>query len=300
MLKKLLWLLIVLLSVWWTFAFDIPSYDGYVTDVADILTVEQEQDLESQIFSFVKETSSQVWVLIIPSTEWEDIAMLAVDVGNKRWVGEEDFDNGIVIVIAIEDRKWFIAVGYGLEWTIPDAIAKRIGENDFPDFFRASDYYGWLDLAISDIYSYIKNDPTVVHMYQESVTSSWDDFDPGFIFILFLFLAWRLGRVITSPDPKDKKKRKMTKESRLKYALIGWAISLIIFGFMWAIVWAIILAYGWLWILVAIALAGLSWGKGWMMFFGWWWSWGFSSWGSSSFGWFGWGSFGGGGWGGSR
>lgn len=299
MLKKLFWLLIFLLGVSCTSAFDIPAYDGYVTDTANILTEAQHQDLESQIFSFVTGTSAQLWVLIIPTTEWEDISMLAVDVGNKRGVGEKDFNNGIVIVIAIDDRKWFIAVWYGLEWTIPDAIAKRIWEANFPDNFRAGDYYQWLKSAINDIYAYIQDDPTAVHTYEASSTSTSSfDIDPWFVFVLIFLLAWWLGRFITSPDPKDKKKRKMTKKGRIKYAIIWWVIAAIAFGFWGAIIRAILLSYGWLGIIVAIALAGLASGGGkWWMFFMWW---GSSSWfgsGWSSFGWFGGGSFGGGGWG---
>lgn len=303
MLKKILWLSFLLVSVWCTYAFDIPAYDGYVTDTVGVLNQQQEQDLESQIYSFVTGTSAQLWVLIIPSAEWEDISMLAVDVGNKRGVGEEKYDNGIIMVIAIDDRKRFIAVWYGLEWTIPDAIAKRIGEADFPDNFRAGDYYAWIQSAIQDIYAYIKDDPTVVHTYEASSTSSSSfDIDPWFLMVLFFVFAWVLGRFITSPDPKDKKKRKMTKKGRIKYAIIWWVIAAIIFGFRWFLIRSILLSYGWLGIIVAIALAGLASGSGgrWGTFFMWWWGWSSFSSGSSSFGGFGGGSFGGGGWGGSR
>jgi len=305
MAKKLFWIFTLCLGVSCTSAFDIPAYDGYVTDTANILTEAQHQDLENQIFSFVTGTSAQLWVLIIPTTEWEDISMLAVEVGTKRGVGEKDFNNGIVIVIAIEDRKWFIAVWYGLEWTIPDAIAKRIGEAHFPEYFRAGDYAAWLQLALQDIYAYISNDPTAVHTYEASSSSSisWDNIDPGFIIVVFFLLASWLGRFITSPDPKDKKKRKMTKKGRIKYWIIWWIIALIAFGFWGALIRAMLLSYGWLWIIVALALSGMANGAGgkWWMFFMWgggssWW---FSS-GGSSFGGFSGGSFGGGGWGGSR
>ena len=300
MTKKILWLLILCLGVSFTFAFDIPAYDGYITDTVGVLNQQQEQDLESQIFSFVKDISAQLWILIIPTTEWEDISMLAVDVGNKRGVGDEKYDNGIIMVIAIDDRKRFIAVGYGLEWTIPDAIAKRIGEADFPDNFRLGDYYQWLKSAVDDIYAYIKNDPTAVHTYEASSTSfSSSNIDPGLLLVLFFVFAWGLGRFITSPDPKDKKKRKMTKKGRIKYAIIGWVIAAIAFGLRGVIIRAVLLSYGWLGIIVAITLAGLASGSSgkWGMFFMWWWSWSSFSSGGSSFWWFGGGSFGGGGWG---
>ena len=296
MIKKILWILVLCLSVSCTFAFDIPANDGYVTDVAGVLSQQQKQNLDNQIFGFVKETSAQLGVLIIPTTEWEDIAMLATDVGNKRGVGEKDYNNGLVMVIAIDDRKWFIAVWYGLEGTIPDAIAKRIWEAQFPDNFRAGDYNAWIQAAVNDIYSYIKNDPTVVHAYESSTSFSIDDINPEFLFFLIIAFAWLIGKYITSPDPTDPKKRKMTKVGWMKFWLIWAVITGVLYAILGTIIGAILLSYAALWILT---LFTVLWFGSWGIFIGWGRGGSFGG-GGSSFGWFGGGSFGGGGWGGSR
>lgn len=82
----------------------------------------------------------------------------------------------MLIVVAPNDREWFIAVGYGLEGTIPDAIAKRIGEANFPSYFRDGDYFGGLSAALGEIESYIQADPTVVEQYStNSQDMSWQD-----------------------------------------------------------------------------------------------------------------------------
>lgn len=297
MAKKIFWLLILLVGVvGCTTAFDIPVYDEYVTDTVGILSQQQEQDLESQIFGFVKETSAQMWILIIPSTQWEDIAMLATDVGNTRWVGEREYNNWLVMVIAIDDRDRFIAVWYGLEGTITDAIARRVGEAYFPDNFRAGDYYAWIQAAVSDLYAYIKKDPTVVRVYQESSAFSWKDFDPELLFFLVFLFAWLIGKFITAPDPTTDKKRKMTPASRAKFGIVGAVVAGILYAVLGTIIGAVLLAYAGVGIITLFAVVWLGsggimmmWGRGGSWWFG----------GGSSFGWFGWGSFGGGGWGGS-
>ena len=68
-----------------------------------------------------------------------DISMLATEIGEEWWVGKEDLDNGLMMLYAIDDRKRFIAVGYGLEWALPDSIVRRIGEHNYHEVFREWD-----------------------------------------------------------------------------------------------------------------------------------------------------------------
>lgn len=100
----------------------------------------QKADLTSKIEEIEKATSIEIAILVVPTVD-DDINLAAVDVGNKRGVGKEGQDNGLMLLIAIDDRKRSIQVGYGLEGTLPDLATKRIGEARFPPNFREGNYY---------------------------------------------------------------------------------------------------------------------------------------------------------------
>jgi uncharacterized protein len=175
-------------------AFDIPAPDGYVTDLADVFTAEQETGLEIRIGQIEKNTTAEIGILAIKTTGGEDISQVAFDTGNKWGVGKKENDNGLIIVVAIDDRAWFIATGYGIEGAIPDAIAKRIGERDFPIYFKSGDYTSGLLLALNDIESYILKDPSVVASYNyEPEPETETDFDTStrqeLIFMALIFVA---------------------------------------------------------------------------------------------------------------
>lgn len=81
-----------------------------MNDFANILSVEQVQSLESQLTAFHEQTSTELAVVTVPSLEGEDISMLATELGQKRGVGDAAQDRGLLVLIAPNDREWFIAV----------------------------------------------------------------------------------------------------------------------------------------------------------------------------------------------
>jgi uncharacterized protein len=92
------------------------------------------------------------------------------------------------VLIAVEDREWFVAVGYGLEGMIPDAIAKRVSDRHFPDAFRAGDYAGGIELFLDDVLQYIDGDEWIRNQYDDSDTAIWLF---GVLFaIVFLLAIW--------------------------------------------------------------------------------------------------------------
>lgn len=97
------------------FAINIPVYDERVTDDASILTSREEAALESQIKEFHDETGVELAILTITTTDGHDIAQWGTEVAQSRGIGKEDIDNGILILIALEDRKRRIDTGYGVE-----------------------------------------------------------------------------------------------------------------------------------------------------------------------------------------
>jgi uncharacterized membrane protein YgcG len=132
-----------------------PNPPRLVNDFANVLTPAQEQALESKLVAYDDSTSNQVAIITITSTGDYEIGEVALEVLRQWGVGgQAGKDNGVVLLAAINDRKIYIATGYGLEGAIPDITAKNIIENDIiPQFRQDSEgnYYRGLDEATNSI-----------------------------------------------------------------------------------------------------------------------------------------------------
>jgi uncharacterized protein len=120
----------------------------WVTDRADLLDEGEERALEQKLRTYEDSTSTQIVVVTIPSLEGVPPEMYALEIGRSWGVGQEGQDNGVVILIARDDREIRIETGYGLEGAIPDVVAERIYRNVMAPRFRAGDYYGGLSEAV--------------------------------------------------------------------------------------------------------------------------------------------------------
>jgi len=112
-----------------------------VTDVAGILSPEQKQALESKLVAVDDSSSNQIAVVILPSLDGYPIEEYATKLFRQWGIGNKKTNNGILLLIALEDRKVKIEVGYGLEGSIPDLTANSIIDNDIKPAFRAQAYY---------------------------------------------------------------------------------------------------------------------------------------------------------------
>ncbi len=128
-----------------------PTPPRLVNDFTRTLTPEQVQALESKLVAYDDSTSNQVAVVIINSLSNYDIAEYTLAVGRKWGVGGKEFNNGIVLLVAKDDRRVRIEVGYGLEGAIPDITAKSIIDKDITPNFKEENYYRGLDEATDDI-----------------------------------------------------------------------------------------------------------------------------------------------------
>lgn len=288
-----------LLLLWVVCGFDVPNYQWYVTDTVGVFSATQKAQLDTKIQQIQQATSIEIAVLIVSRVE-DDINLAAVDVGNKRWVGKKGQNNGLVVLIAVDDKKWSMQVGYGLEWTLPDIIVNKIGEARFPTYFRTGNYYQGIVEMLDDVVWYIQQDPTITHTYtQQYTTTLWDNEQfLGYVLLAALFLLWGFGRLVTQPS-HDGKKRTMKKYGWWLYALAGLWWTLLLTWFLANVVFAGVISYGVLLISIWVALVRKWWPGSGGIWFGWmWWSGGSRWW--WGFGGFGGGSFGGGGSSGSR
>lgn len=125
-----------------------PVPPRLVVDLTGTLASDQRDALEAKLVAYDDTTSNQIAVVIIPTTGDYDISEVAYMIGRKWGVGNKEFNNGIVFLVAKNDRKVFIATGYGLEGAIPDITAKRIIENEVVPNFRGNDYYRGIDFGV--------------------------------------------------------------------------------------------------------------------------------------------------------
>lgn len=141
------------------FAQDFPAKPNQlVNDYTGTLSETQRQQLERKLVSFDDSTSTQIAIAIVKSVGDYDINEYTLELGRKWGVGQAKKNNGIMIVVALGDRKISIQTGYGLEGVLPDIYAKRIIENDIKPYFKSGDYFQGLDSGTDAIIKYTKGE----------------------------------------------------------------------------------------------------------------------------------------------
>ncbi|GAB1418641.1 hypothetical protein MASR2M12_14060 [Bacteroidales bacterium] len=132
-----------------------PSPARLVNDLAMILTPQQQQFLESRLVHYNDTTSTQILVVTVNSLGSYDPADFAYRLGQEWGVGNKGNNNGVVILVKPKTEsssgKAFIATGYGLEAVIPDALAKRIVEQEMIPSFKEGDYYQGINRAVDAV-----------------------------------------------------------------------------------------------------------------------------------------------------
>lgn len=137
----------------------IPPLVSPVTDLTGTLTPDQVAALDAKLRAFEKAKGSQVTVLVVPTTQPEAIEQYALRVAEAWKPGRKGVDDGAILVVARDDRKLRIEVGYGLEGALPDAIANRIIDEDIVPPFRRGDYYGGIATGVDRMLRVIEGEP---------------------------------------------------------------------------------------------------------------------------------------------
>jgi uncharacterized protein len=129
-----------------------PNPPRLVNDYTNTLTPEQVEALERKLVAYDDSTSNQVAVVIIPDTKDYPIEDISLQILRQWGVGGAEHSNGVVLLVAKNDRKVRIETGYGLEGAIPDITARAIIDNDLLPNFRENNYYAGIDHATDDIF----------------------------------------------------------------------------------------------------------------------------------------------------
>jgi uncharacterized protein len=137
----------------------VPALKARVTDLTGTLSAQQTHQLEAQLVALEQRKGAQIVVLMLPSTQPEDIADYATRVFDQWKIGRKDVDDGVLVVVAKDDHRAMIETGYGLEGAIPDAAASRIIREYMSPKFRVNDFQGGLNDAIGALTKLIDGEP---------------------------------------------------------------------------------------------------------------------------------------------
>lgn len=167
-----------------------PEPPRLVNDYANILDASAERQLEETLAKFARETSTQVVIVTVSSLDGYPIGDFAVELGHSWGVGQSDNDNGIVIAVkppSVGERgEAFIATGYGLEGAVPDAIARRIVDNEMIPQFKNGDYHAGLLSAVAVIMDLTRGEYTADEYIEQ--TGSVAIAIGAFFIIIFIIL----------------------------------------------------------------------------------------------------------------
>jgi uncharacterized protein len=175
----------------------IPKLTARVTDLTGTLTAEQQTALEQKLAAFEAAKGSQLAVLVVPSTHPEEIEQYSIRVV-EQWklgraqVGGEKVDDGALLIIAKNDHKVRIEVGYGLEGVLTDAMCSRIITETITPAFRQGNFYGGIDAGLGQMMKLIEGEalPPAEHEWQSGRRPSGSNLLPE------LFFAVLIGSVL--------------------------------------------------------------------------------------------------------
>jgi uncharacterized protein len=137
----------------------VPPYSAPVVDLTKTLTREQQAALSRMLQEFEARKGSQIAVLLVPTTQPEEIEQYAIRVAEQWKTGRKSVDDGAIMVVAKNDRAVRIEVGYGLEGALNDATANRIIREAVLPRFREGDFYGGINAGVDRMMRVIDGEP---------------------------------------------------------------------------------------------------------------------------------------------
>jgi uncharacterized protein len=135
-----------------------PALTGRVVDQAGVIPPEEESRLDAMLAAHEAKTTNQVVVATVRSLEDRTIEEYGVDLGRAWRIGQEGKDNGVILLVAPNEREVRIEVGYGLEGELTDAISRLIIEGSILPRFKAGDLPGGIERGAEDIVAVLEGD----------------------------------------------------------------------------------------------------------------------------------------------
>jgi uncharacterized protein len=171
----------------------VPPLSARVTDLTGTLSTADRADLEGRLAALEQRKGSQVAVLVVASVRPEAIEQYAIRVAESWKLGRKAVDDGVLLLVAKDDREVRIEVGYGLEGAIPDATANRVIDEYLLPRFREGDYPGGISAAVDRLIALVDGEPLPEPEAADEAASRAEELLP-FVFILSLIFANVLRR----------------------------------------------------------------------------------------------------------
>ncbi len=192
---------------------DVPALHARVTDLTTTLSAPQSAAIEAKLAALEQRKGAQIAVLIVPTTGPETIEQYATRVFDAWKLGREHVDDGVLLIVAKDDRRVRIEVAYGLEGAIPDAAAKRVAHDYMSARFAAGDFGGGIDSGVDALIALIDDEalPAPVHVSRGPMDLPW--WHPlwfavglligglGAVLVLLLFTRPRVYRALLTRVP---------------------------------------------------------------------------------------------------
>lgn len=171
----------------------VPPLKARVTDLTGTFDATSAGELEARLAALEQEKGSQIAVLLVPTTQPESIEQYALRVAETWKLGREKIDDGVLFLVAKDDRTLRIEVGYGLEGAIPDAIAKRVIEEIVVPRFRDGDFVGGVGAGADALIGLVRGEPLPEPEPGREFGEA-DEYVP--LFMMFVFVASGLLRAV--------------------------------------------------------------------------------------------------------
>lgn len=153
----------------------VPPLKARVTDLTGTLSPTQRATLEARLKEFELRKGSQIAVLVVPTTQPEAIEQYSIRVVEQWKLGRKGVADGLLLLVAKNDRKIRIEVGRGLEGVVPDAIARRVIAEVIAPYFKRGDFTGGIDAGVSRLIRLIDGEPLPPPKKRSSPTAGIDD-----------------------------------------------------------------------------------------------------------------------------
>ncbi len=174
----------------------VPALTARVTDLTSTLSAGERQALEAKLASFESATGAQIAVLVVPTTQPEPIEAYSIRVADAWKVGRKGRDDGLLFLVAKDDRKMRLEVGYGLEGMITDAISRRIIAEDVAPKFREGRYAAGIDAGVDRVVAIVEKGELPPPEKRASSQRGVAGFDWGTLAILALVVLPVIGGVL--------------------------------------------------------------------------------------------------------
>ena len=197
--------------------FAVPTIKPYINDFADLLTTEQISSLNVYAQQIEKNTTVEIAIVTVQSTEGQDRILYATAIGDTNGVGQKATDNGIVVLWSLDNEKGgAIAVGRGIESTLNDAKVARIGRAARPLFDEGKTYDAFKQI-LDDIYNEVKPEEQI----NIDTTNSGNTEIEFFVIILIIILGTITSIILANNESEEEKPpRVLSKGFKKKYHII--------------------------------------------------------------------------------